>query len=605
MASTDSKLLRLKFKPGFNRESTQYAEEGNWFDGDHVRFRKGRPQNIRGYVKNNTTQFEGIGRDSLQWQDNDGQKLFSVATEKKWYVSENDTLYDITPIVSTQALVSSFSTTDGSARVNVSIATHGRDAGDFVEFTSATAIGGGAITLSGVYEVTSVTDINNFQVSASGTASATDVSAGEATINYLLETGTTNPTAGLGFGAGVFNAGVSTTGVRAWNTAASSSNITFAISQWSLDNWGEDMLAARRGGNIFYWDRDASITPERAVVVTAAPTINDFIVVSPNDRHLISFGCTGYAAEYSPLRVRWASQETYNDWTPSVSTTSGEVEITDGTKIVGAVRSRNQINIFTDNAAHAMQYVGAPFIYNFRQLGSGCGLAGPHAAVDYDGATVWMGGSNFYMFDGSVKTLDCPVRQYIFDDANKSQKDKVYAGINSEFKEIVWLYPSNDSTECDSYVIFNIEEGHWVYGTSKWTTYKDRHVFGNTITTGSDSYIFDNEPTSVVDFDGSSNVSYLESADFDFEEGKNIMFVDKLIPDFTINDGNISFTITTKMYPNGPETTKGPYLINSATQKTDFRIRGRQAKVRIDADSTDTSWAWGDPRLSAQIDGLR
>ena len=516
MASTDAELIKLQFAPGLNRESTSYAEEWSWYDGDRVRFRKGRPENIRGYSKYISTQHLGTARDLLTWQDNDTRKLMTFATEIKWYVVDSDVLYDITPVVSVQALI-----------------------------------------------------------------------------------------AGLGWGAGVWNAGVSSTGERGWNDAALTSNITFASSQWSIDTWGEDILACRRGGNMFYWDRNASATPGAAVIVTAAPTINDSILVSPNDRHVVSFGCTGITDDYNPLRVRWSDQENFSNWTPSVSSTAGEVIITDGTKIVGSVRSRNQINILTDNAAHGMSFSGPPYIFKFRQLGSNCGLAGPHAVVDYDGITYWVGQSNFYKYDGNVSNMECPVRRYIFDNMNLSQKDKIYAGINSEFKEIMWLYPSAGSTECDSYVIYNVQENHWVFGTSKWTTLEDRTIFGNTITTGSDGYLFNNEPAGVMDLDGASSVSYLESADFDFEEGKNIMFVDKIIPDFTLNDGQITFTIKTRMYPNGTETTKGPYAINSATDKIDLRARGRQAKVRIDSDSTDTVWRWGAPRLAGQMDGER
>lgn len=604
MSSTDARLFKINMAPGFSQETTRYAEEGNWFEGDHVRFRRGRPENIRGYAKKDSATFKGTARDLLIWTNDNGEKKVSFATEKKWYVYDSDTFYDITPVVSTQALTSAFSTSVGSYEVNVSIATHNKSVGDFVVFSSATEIGG-SITLDGDYEVKSVVDVNNFIVSAAVAASATEVSAGTATINYLLGTGTTEGVAGLGFGAGVFNAGTSTTGVRAWNTAASSSNITFAMSQWTLENWGVDMLGCSRGGRIYLFDEDASATPARATLVTASPTVNNYIIVSPNDRHLISLGTTGVAADYSALRVRWADQENYNDWTPSVSSTAGEVDLVGGTEIRGAVRTRNQINVFTDEALFGMRYIGPPSIFGFQQLGSNCGLVGVHAAVDYDGVVMWMGDNNFYRFDGSVKNMECPIRRYVFDRLNTSHKEKVYAGINSEFKEVVWLYPSEDGTECDSYVLHNPEENTWVFGTSKWTTYYDSGVFDNTITTGSDSYLFDNEPVGVIDFDGEVNTSYIESAEFDFEEGKNIMFVDKIIPDFTISDGNISFTLTTRMYPNGPETTKGPYMINATTEKTDLRARGRQAKVRVSVASTDTEWRWGDPRLSGQPDGMR
>lgn len=610
MASTDSKVFKLQLQPGFHRETTRYAEEGRWYDGDHVRFREGRPENLRGWVKRNDTQFEGTARDLLLWIDNDTQRLASFGTEKKLYVYDNDTITDITPIVSTATLTSAFNTSVGSPIVRVSSASHGRGVGDFVEISSTTTIGGNIVLSQAafggpVYAVVSVSGLNEFFISAAAAASATETSAGNGSADFLLKIGTAVAVAGLGYGAGVYNAGVSTTGERAWNQPASASDITFAPTQWSLDNFGEDLLACRRGGRIYVWDRDAAATPERATLVTASPSINNFILVSPNDRHVISFGATGFAASASPLRVRWADQNDYTNWTPSVSSTSGEVLLTDGTEIVGAVRSRNQINILTDKSLFGMQYVGNPFIFQFRQLGSNCGLIGQHAVVDYDGRTFWMSDDNFYVFDGQVRNLRASVRRYVYGRLNLSEVDKVYAGVNSEFKEIVWLYPSTDGEECDSYVLFNPEENYWVYGTSKWTTYRDRNVFNNTITTGSDRYLYDNEPDGIYTGDGEAISSYLESADFDLDDGTNMMFLDRIIPDFQINDGELTFTITTKQYPNGPEIVKGPYTVNSMTNKIDMRARGRQARFRVSSAATGISWREGSTRLSVQQDGFR
>jgi hypothetical protein len=346
-------------------------------------------------------------------------------------------------------------------------------------------------------------------------------------------------------------------------------------------------------------------SPSRAVVVTTSPAQSNSILVSPNDRHVVALGATGFAADYSPLRVRWSDQEDYTNWTPSVSSTSGEVELTDGTRIIGGVRSRNQINIWTDKSMYGMTYVGNPFIFQFRQLGTNCGLLGQHACVDYDGRAFWMSDDNFYSFDGQVRNLRSTVRRYVFDNINFNQLDKVYAGVNSEFKEIIWLYPSTQSTECDSYVIYNPEENHWVYGTCKWTTFKDRNVYDNTITTGSDSYLYDNEPVDIYTGDNETIPNFCESSDFDFEEGMDMIFIDKLIPDFEFNDGTIAIKITTKQYPTGPETVKGPYYINAGTRKVDLRARGRQARIRVSAASNNTYWRWGAVRISGQRDGNR
>ena len=311
------------------------------------------------------------------------------------------------------------------------------------------------------------------------------------------------------------------------------------------------------------------------------------------------------------MTVRWSDQEDYTNWVPSVSSTSGEVVVADGTKIVGGVRSRNAINIWTDNSLWTMQYVGPPFIFRMQQIGTNCGLISQHAAVDYDGRAVWMGYDNFYVFDGQVKSLPCTVRRYVFDRLNVDQKDKIFCGINSEFKEIVWLYPSTDSTECDSYVIWSPDENYWTYGSGIFTTFADKAVFGNTITTGisgDNNYLYNNEPDGLYTADGVAISSFIESADFDIQDGNEIMFLSRVIPDFTISDGSLSFSIKTKDFPESGtarEKPVPPHTVTEDTTKIDLRARGRQGRVRVSCNSANTSWRWGSIRLAIQPDGKR
>jgi hypothetical protein len=326
---------------------------------------------------------------------------------------------------------------------------------------------------------------------------------------------------------------------------------------------------------------------------------------------LIAFGCSVYGGDYSPMAVRWADTENFNQWTPSATNTSGDNILTDGTEIIGAVRSRNAINVWTDNSLWTMTFIGGNDVFGFKQMGTNCGLIATHAAVDFDGRTFWMGEDNFYAFDGQVRNLDCTVKRYIFDRINKTNKDKIYAGINSEFKEIVWLYPSTGQDECDSYVVFNPVENYWVYGTGFWTTYSDKNVYNNTITTGTSSsgssYLYDNEPVSIYTGTGNTALtSYLESATFEIDDGSRIMFMDRMIPDFTMdNSGSLQFSITTKQYPTNTSITKGPFEITPTTKKVDLRARGREAAVRVSCDTVGTSWRYGSLRLAVQPDGMR
>jgi hypothetical protein len=364
-------------------------------------------------------------------------------------------------------------------------------------------------------------------------------------VAYLLKNELSDSIQGLGYGADVYNAGTSTTGVRAWNDAATASGITFQGSQWSFDNWGEDVLGLRRGGNIFYYDADVSISPERMkpvtsatnaphVTATSAPTQSNFILVSPNDRHAICFATNEFGTgDFNSMLVRWSDQEDFTNWTPAINTTSGETALADGTEIIGAVRTRSAILIWTDNALYSMSYIGGRFVFSFNQLGTNCGLIAPHAAIDYDGVSYWMGDNNFYGYDGRVQNLPCTVRRHLFEDFNNTNKDKVYAGINSEFKEIIWLYPKANSTEPNAYIIYNTEEKTWVFGDSFYTTFKDRTVYENTITTGkvsatADTFLWDNEPEDVYTGDGTALSSFLESSSFDVGDGDDLMFLIEL-----------------------------------------------------------------------------
>ena len=620
--SASSKLVKMDFKPGIYRESTQYAEKGAWYDVDKVRFRAGKPENIRGFETRVSSTFDGAARDLLTWADNRRLKRATFGTSKKLFEHNGDQIFDITPVSASTTLTNAFSVALSANTVTVSAASHGRSTGDFVFFTSSTTIGGNILLGTTTYAV-SVINSNTFAIDVATTASAAQSSSGGGTIHFLIGTGTDNAVAGLGYGAGSFTAGVCAAGGRGWNqpTSTGASDFTSQITQWSLDNFGEDVVANRRGSSIYLYDTDASATPLRATLVSGAtnstPTTVNSIIVSPNDRHLICLGSNAFnttaspTGTFDPMTVRWSNQEDITNWVPSLSSTAGETVLTDGTEIVGGVRSRNAINIWTDNSLWTMTFVGPPFTFQFQQLGSNCGLIAPHAATDYDGISVWMGYDNFYVFDGQVKNLDCTVRRFIFDRLNRDQKDKIFCGINSEFKEVIWLYPSTDSEECDSYVIWSPSENYWTYGSSIFTTFADKTVFGNTITTGvtaGGNNLYNNEPAGVFTENGQPQSSFIESADFDMADGNEIMFLSRVIPDFTLNDGALTFSIKTKDFPESPterEKPQPPHTVTNSTVKIDMRARGRQGRIRVSCNAANTSWRWGSVRLAIQPDGRR
>ena len=612
-----TKLSKIKLKQGLHRESTQYEEEGNWYDGDRVRFRAGKPENMRGYETKVSTTFDGNGRDLITYKSANSKKRAVFGTPNKLYEHDGDRIVDITPITTAVTLTNCFGTSSGTTRVCCSDAAHGRSVGDYVAFTSSAAFNN--VSLQGnTYQIVSVDSAAVFTISVTDAANATGSDVGSATFNYLIPTGNSIAVGGTGYGAAAYQATVCASDTRAWNQAASAdaTDIVFDITQWSLDNWGNDVVANRSGSNIFYFDSDASTVPVRATSITTSPISVNSIVVSPNDRHLICLGANEYSATatvsgtFNPMLVRWSDQDDRTNWVPSVSSTSGEVVLTDGTKIVGGVRSRTAINIWTDNSLWLMQFAGPPFTFKFTQAGTNCGMIAQHAAVDYNGITYWMGYDNFYKYDGSVRALDCTVRKYIFDRLNIKYKDKVFAGINSEFKEIIWLYASDESgiTDCDSYVIFSPENNYWTYGTGIFTTYADQQVFGNTITTGvssNESRLYNNEPPDYFTANNNTITSFIESADFDIDDGNKILFMNKLIPDFDLSTGKLKVKIITKKYPESSASTTKEFEVTQLTDKVNFRARGRQAKIRVSCSSQNASWQWGSVRLGFQGDGER
>lgn len=613
MASTDTQFINLKFLPGFHRESTSYAEEGKWFDGNRVRFREGKPENLRGYTKFSTDTISGFARDLLTWTDNNTRKYVAYGTNIQLYVVQNEDRTDATPIASTTSVSNNFDTTSGTNIVKVNLGyspSQNVSVNDRIEFIGVDNFQGTSV--NGTFAITSVSAQDAFYIVANATATGTSSGVGgtNGVINLLIPNEPSNDIQGLGYGAGVWN------GQRAWNVAASSSDIIFQGAQWTLDTYGEDLLALRRKSKIAYLDvSQNNYTITRASIVDTAPYANSFIV-SPNDGHVVCYGVgtSAGSTDIIPLRVAWSDQNNFRVWEPTATNTAGSVNLTEGSRIIGAIRSRNTINIWTDKAMYIQEFVGTPFIFRFTQVGSNCGMIGPHAAVDIDGVSYWMGDNNFYMYDGRVNTMPCTIRRHLFDSFNMTQKDKVYAGINSEFKEIIWLYPNGESLEPNSYVIYNYEEQTWVYGklfsSGITTTFSDNDIYDSTLLTGytsatADMLLWNNEPVNIYTGDGKSLTSFIESAEFDFDEGKQIMYADKLIPDYTFSTGeSIKFSIKTRKYPADSFQEKGPFTINSNTQKVNMRARGRQSIVRVSADAAG-QWRWGSVRLAVQPDGER
>jgi hypothetical protein len=604
---SSGKLKPIQLKPGIQKDTTEFGAEGAWVSCDKIRFRNGRPEKIGGWQAETLTgvSIEGVSRDINVWNNLDEQTHIALGTNEKLHVIQDNVVYDMTPITTIVTVADAFYTSSGSATIKVSAAAHNAAVGDHVVFTSIASSVGGIDTsvLEADYTITSVSGTDVFYFDTSVTATATSAGGGGSiSINYLLATGEEINKAVFGYGAGTYGDGTYGT--------ETSTPVIRDMRQWSIDNWGEDLVACPRGGRIYHWDVDDGLDA-RASLVDAAPSVNNIILTAQPKRHLVSYGTTDESSgTYDPLLVRWSDSEDFRDWTATVSNESGEFRLGSGNFIVGAVQSRREILIFTDDSVYSQKFIGNPLVFGFDKLGSNVGLIGQHAAVDINGVVYWMGLNSFFKYDGTIRVLPTTLDKFIFDSDgagfyNTEQKEAVFAGANTEFYEAIWLYPSNGSDTIDRYVIHNYLENLWYYGTIDRTVWADAGLLdkpraideaANTL------YVHEQG----VDDDASALSTYLESSWIDVDEGDEMAFVDRLIPDFR-QSGPLTVTLKARRYPNasGDEVTKGPYTIAGTTEKVDFRIRGRQVKFIYESNDVGADFEVGKPRLRIKTDGGR
>lgn len=616
----------IVFLPGYNKNTTDLDAEGHWVTGDKIRFRYGKAEKIGGWVSEPVVQasasssvFTGVARDIRVWSKNDEKEEYiAVGTTEKVEFANKGYIWDMTPIRAISTATNPFNTSAGSTDLTCSVAAHGAQAGDWVVVASATASLTNIDRLEYTYKITSVPGANSFIVSTATAATSTlSAAGGAATFSFLLPIGRRSNGFAYGYGAGPY-------GEETYGTPRTT-GVDVELRQWQLENWGEDLLANPRGGKVYWWDADVSVLasandPDRSEirlqVVTAAPTTNNFILVSQPSRHLVSFGCENVSSgEFDPMNVRWSQSENFNIWDPTVSVfggnTSGEQRLAGSGEIISAIQTKNEIVIFTDSDVHTMRYIGDPFWFGFDKLGSNTGIAGPHAAVDVNGVVYWMGQSSFYAYDGRIRVLPSSLHKTIFniddeESINFDQKEKVYTGVNAEFNEITWFYPSRDSTNIDRYVTYNYLDNVWYDGTIDRTVWKDRGILDKPVAVDSDGVLYSHEEGK--DDDAQALPFTLESGWIDLADGEEFVFIDKFIPDYMqIPSGKtIYLTIKYKKYPQDVEEfEKGPYPITESTRKVNFRVRGRVVKLIYSGTANGVDMQVGAPRIQMKPDGRR
>ena len=787
-------FTKLQFRPGINRETTSYTNEGGWFDMDKVRFRFGYPEKIGGWIKQSGTNFAGTARALHPWVALDGSSYIGVGTHLKYYINEGGGYSDITPIRNTTAagdvtfsasantlganvaivdtditLTSSTGFPDsGRIKINDEIITyasisgntltgctrgvndttaaahtsgdavncatiivsdtnHGALENDFVSFTGAVTLGDvfTADILNQEYQVTAVISSSTYQIEAREVstigsittttginptyvfATSTDTGSGGSSVvgHYQINTGLDTTIVGNGWGAGTWGRG-------AWGSATSLTASGQTLRIWSHDNFGEDLIINVRDAGIYYWDKTSGTTNRAVSIATtgaidevslsgtstgsttyagitqdstsgsgtgaefiiqasggtytlisivgggldyeisdtitilgtslggttpandltitvdgldnssSAPSIAKQVMVSDRDRHVIAFGCDSETNPgiQDPLLIRFSDQENITQWAATVENTAGDLRIGSGSQIITAIETRQQILVFTDVSLHAMQYLGPPFTFGINEISTNITIAGPLAAIAVEDNVFWMGAEEFYVYGGAVQRLPCSVRDYVFNNINNDQLEKVTASTNTAFSEVTWFYPSASSSENDSYVTYNYQQKIWYYGTLSRTCWLDRGVNSEPIAAGTDHYLYLHE----IGFDDGSTSpaqaisSYIESSQMDLGEGEQFVFMKRLIPDMTFRDSSnptpsATMTLKVRNFPganysnsnNGSVAKTASVPVEQFTDQIFVRLRGRSFAFRIESDDTGVAWRLGSPRVEVRPDGRR
>lgn len=613
--SGDTQLQPIVFQPGIRKDLTEYMAEGGWVDCDKIRFRNGRAEKIGGWVRETVTQvtdaavgaFTGVARAILAWTDLASKEYLAVASNLKVELVYGNQIYDITPVRHSSALTNEITTISTQTTVSIHDINHGLLVGDYVFVNSqATAING--ITLAGQYQVFSVTDADNYVLDSGIAATGSGTGGGALAIDYLLENGPQDNGNLTGWSGGTWNTpGQSGDGYGLPRAGVGGLDLR----QWSLDNWGQDLLACVRGGPIYHWDATGGPSA-RLVNLDSAPQTNSFILVAQPERVLVAFGSEVFATGiFDPLIIRWATQETLDDWTPTDTNTAGEYRLPKGNFIVGAVQTRGEIVIFTDTDVYSMTYIGGNDVFQISPLGSNISAVSQHSFIDVNGTVFWQGTDNFYMYNGVVTTIPCTLNKYIFDQfgdgrMNFDQQEKSFAGILNQTNEIIFLYPRYDETEVGHYIKYNYAEQVFDFGSLDRTVWLDKGVFPNPYAVDPSGILYIHEEGK--DDDASPMLSYIRSAYFDIGDGQEVLFIDRILPDIMLaQDRAMDMYLYFKRYPHpaAEVITKGPYNFDDTMGQISVRGKGRQMSIEYRATATGANFEIGKVRIGVQTDGGR
>ena len=656
-------LTQIKFAPGIDKQDTKVGAQGRWVDSDNVRFRYGLPEKVGGWASLINETIVGVVRRQLPFVDAEGNRYVALGTDKFLLLYFEGQLFDITPFrfdssnVQEQFLTSSVETTNASTTITVTTknggapVAHGLSVGDMVVFNNFAA-GSSGITPADledkVVQVITVPSTTTFTATIPNAASATS-SDGTVDIQPYAVVGPAEQSYGYGFGISTYGGVVTGGADTGWGIAVAASTQTLEPGLWSLDTFGNVLVATIANGRTYTWNsNDAAKFTTRASVNTTSflttlnPIASRSSLVSPTTQHLIHFGtCTTYndASTQDDMFIRFSNNEEINSYDVKATNTAGTFRLQDGTKIMGALTAKETILVWTDSSLYTMKFVGAPFTFGFEQVGTNCGLIGKNAAVEIDGVAYWMSNNGFFMFDGTVKSLPCSVEDYVFDDIDTTKGQQVCAGLNNLFTEVTWWYPTTGSDFNNRYVSYNYGEtmklpaGNWYTGTnanSIRTSWTDTLVYPKPYATkynesaagtfpavigvtglGHTVYFEHETGTDQINPDGSTTAltSFIQSFEFSLQKDQTEYFLAmrRFLPNFKTLTGNNNITLAVTDFPatDATATALSPFVVTSSTNFVDTRARGRYASIKLQNTAAGETWRFGTFQVDLQPDGRR
>lgn len=626
---------KLQFKPGVNRDQTNYTNEGGWYECDKIRFRSGMPEKIGGWLKATPEYMLGVCRQMFGWITSYADNFLACGTNKKAYIEVGGYFYDITPLrasvptLTTPVTDNCITTTNGSGTVTIIAVGSDADVGNYIDIAGAAAVGGiAAATLNATHEVASVINVNAFTIVV-GTNATSSTTGGGTGINlsFEIDAGFASATLGYGWGTSTWNDNFG------WGLS-SPVGIDLPQQDWWFDQFDNNLVMNIRNGAIYYWERGTSTDPTvslstRAVLLStisgAADVPNKAMqtLVSQNDKHLLAFGCQPYAGsstDFDPLLIRWASQDDPGMWTPQVTNSAGFIRVSRGSAIVRAVPTKQEILVFTEATLSSLQFTGTSDVFALQEIGDNLSFIGPRCVTVVNNMTFWMGHDKFYVYTGRVETLPCTLRNHVFNNINYDQADQIICGTNEGWNEVWWMYPTANSNYNDAYVIYNHLERIWYYGTIERTAWLDSPLRDTPQAVYADntnelSYLYNHELG--TNDDTLPMTAYIQSSDFDLMEGDQFMLTRRIIPDInfdgsTATSPEANFIVRPRNFPGGAYQSNASNTqrviqttVNQFTNEVFMRARARQIALKVESSGLNTQWQLGSPRLDMRPDGKR